>query len=340
MAQIDKPGLHFNNVLYTGNGSTQSITGVGFQPDWIWIKERSATSNHKINDVIRGTSKYLASDSSAAEDTTGAGIQSYDSDGFSISNATDINDNSQTYVAWNWKAGGTASSNTDGATTTNVSVNTTAGFSVFTFTGTGANTTVGHGLGAVPKMFIVKRYDASNNWRVYHHSLGNGNQLTLEQTSASASAAGFTNNTDPTSSVISLGNQGSSNASGGSMICYAFAEKKGYSSFGSYTANGNADGTFVYTGFKPAYLMIKKSSATENWLVVDNKRDTYNTVQNTIILNTTNSEFTGTDRVDFLSNGFKCRTATGGINDSGTFIYMAFAENPIVGSNNVPAVAR
>jgi len=249
---LDDPTLYFNTVLYTGTGSNNAITGVGFQPDWVWQKRRDSAANHELTDSVRGINSTLISNSDSAQDTGTDKLQSFDSDGFTAGSSSTANASGGTYVSWSWLAGGTASSNTDGATTTNVSANTTAGFSVFSFTGTGANTTVGHGLGAVPKMFIVKRYDLSNNWRVYHHSIGNGNQLTLESTSAKSSSSGFTNNTDPTSSVISLGNQGSSNASGGSMICYAFAEKKGYSKFGSYTGNGNADGPFVYTGFKPA----------------------------------------------------------------------------------------
>ena len=342
MAQINKPTDYFNTKLYTGNSSTQSITGVGFQPDWVWCKSRSGADNHAIFDAVRGGQKQLRSNTTDAELTRTNAISSFDSDGWSMGSQPEMNSSGTTYASWNWLAGGTASSNTDGATTTNVSVNTTAGFSVFTFTGTGANTTVGHGLGAVPKMFIVKRYDASNNWRVYHHSLGNGNQLTLEQTSASASAAGFTNNTDPTSSVISLGNQGSSNASGGSMICYAFAEKKGFSKFGKYTSINSHDSNFVYLGFKPAMIIFKNISVATDWHILDRTRYSFNGSSEAVLEpNTSDAEnYSAFGEVDFLSNGFKIRNNNGVSSGGYEHIYMAFAESPLVGTNNIPAVAR
>ena len=358
-ASISKPGLHFNTKLYTGNGSTQSITGVGFQPDFIWLKERSAAGNHKVNDVIRGTSKYLSSNSTAVEDTTGAGIQSYDSDGFSISNASDINDNTETYVAWNWKAGGTTSSNTDGDINSTVSVNTTAGFSIVSYTGNGSNNqTVGHGLGVKPAVMIFKNRDDTNNWVMYHHKLNNGTNpevkyVELNTNNGQLDDASIFNDTAPTSTLFTIGS--ASDTGGGSggnnekIIAYCFAEKTGYSKFGSYVANNNADGTFVYTGFKPSFLMIKAlTGAGQNWIVVDNKRPGYNLISAADSLNlrpNTNDAEATSNGIDLLSNGFKCRSSDGDSNGNYTdpYIYMAFAEEPLVanvGTNGIPATAE
>ena len=341
MAQIDKPNLHFNTKLYTGNGGTQSITGVGFQPDWVWIKKRNGAVGHRLTDAVRGATKTLFSDDPATQNTLSNGLTAFDSDGFSLGNETGVNNNSDTYVSWNWKANGAGSANSDGTLASTVSVNTTAGISIVKYTGNGsAGATVGHGLGAKPNVIILKSYENGQQWAAYWSVLGATKYMRFNTTNAEATSNARWYDTEPTTSVFSIGNDGEVNTNTEDHIAYCFAEKKGFSSFGSYVANNNASGPFVYTGFKPAWLMIKKSSATENWVVLDNKRDTDNTVQNTLLSNTSNTEFTGTDRVDFLSNGFKCRNATGGINDGGTFIYMAFAENPIVGSNNVPAVAR
>ena len=339
MAQINKPNQYFNTVLYTGNGSTQSITGVGFQPDFVWMKQRNATNSHVVIDSVRGVLKRIRPDETNAEDTLANSLTAFGSDGFTLGSAQEVNDNSDTYASWNWLGSNTTAANTDGSISSTVSANTTSGFSIVSYTGTGTHpSTVGHGLGSVPKMIITKQRSAIQTWYIYNSNLGNNKVIELNNANAS-----YTDNTwsstTPTSSVFTVGNN-NVNGSGQTYIAYCFAEKQGFSKFGSYTGNGSADGTFVYTGFKPAWLMIKKSSATENWLVLDNKRDIDNTVQNTLLANTNNSEFTGTDRVDFLSNGFKCRTATGGLNDSGTFIYMAFAENPLVGTNNIPATAR
>ena len=341
---IVKPSDYFNTKLYTGNGGTQAVTGVGFQPDWVWLKKRNGTAPHNVFDAVRGVTKTIYTNLSEAEYTEATALTAFGTDGFTLGAYGDTNSNSATFASWNWKAGtGQGSSNTDGSiNTTYTSVNTTAGFSISSFTGTGANATFGHGLGAVPKMYILKRYDASNNWRVYHESLGNGKYITLETTEAAQTSSGFTNNTSPTSSLISLGNLGSANPSGGSVICYAFAEKKGYSKFGSYTANGNADGTFVYTGFKPAMIIIKRSSSTEDWEIIDNKRLGYNVANYDLRPNSTMAEANYTP-MDLLSNGFKLRSTNASINGSGTFIYMAFAEEPLVansGTDGVPATAR
>ena len=341
MAQIDKPNLHFNTKLYTGNGSTNAITGVGFQPDWVWIKNRSTTNSHVWTDAVRGASSTIYSNSADAQDSSATNIGSFDSDGFTLGSNGGTNGNGNDIVSWNWKAGGSGSANSNGTLASTVSVNTAAGFSIVKYTGNGsAGATVGHGLGAKPNVIILKSYENGQQWAAYWSVLGATKYMRFNTTNAEATSNARWYDTEPTTSVFSIGNDGEVNTNTEDHIAYCFAEKKGFSSFGSYVANNNASGPFVYTGFKPAWLMIKKSSATENWVVLDNKRDIDNTVQNTLLSNTSNTEFTGTDRVDFLSNGFKCRNATGGINDGGTFIYMAFAENPIVGSNNVPAVAR
>ncbi len=343
---IDKPTDYFNTVLYTGNGSTQSITGVGFQPDWVWLKSRSNTSFHRLQDSVRGATKEIYTNATNSEGTDPNTITSFDSDGFSLGTAADYNGSSRTFVAWNWLAGGSASSNSDGSITSSVSANTTAGFSIVSYTGNGtAGATVGHGLGAVPQVLILKGRDQVENWTVYHERLTSNNYaLRLNDSAAEFSQTLSWNDTTPTSSVFTLGGgAGTSdytNRSGINMIAYCFAEKKGYSSFGSYTGNGNADGPFVYTGFRPAFLLFKKTSGTSHWYTYDSKRLGYNGGNVVVAADLTNSEITGKD-IDLLSNGFKWKSTTNNGNASGaTYIYMAFAESPFVNSNGVPNNAR
>ena len=344
MAYISfQPSDYFNTVLYTGNGSTQSITGVGFQPDWIWQKARNQTYDHRLFDAVRGTTKAIYSNTSGSEGTE-SGVTAFDSDGFSLGSNAGSNGNTVTYASWNWKANGQGSANSDGSiTTTYTSANTTSGFSIVSYTGnatTGA--TIGHGLGVTPKMIIVKnRTDASTDWVVYHESLGNTNGIYLNLTSASG-AVGAWNSTSPTSSVFTVNNANALNGSGDSLIAYCFAEKKGFSKFGSYTGNGNADGTFIYTGFKPAFVICKMSSASgQNWELNDNKRNPYNEATNTLRPNTNDAEDGTFNTCDLLSNGFKLRTSNDATNKSSfTYIYMAFAEHPLVSSNDIPATAR
>jgi len=341
---INKSTEHFNTKLYTGNGSTQSITGVGFQPDWVWIKERNDGSSHALTDAVRGNTKYLSSNTSSSEDTESDRVTGFDSDGFSLGGNVAVNQNTILHASWNWKAGGgQGTSNTDGSiNTTYTSVNTTAGFSISSYTGTGANATVGHGLGAVPKMIILKERNpaSSRSWRVYHHNVGNNKVLYLDTTNAQASDTAAFNSTTPTSSVFSLGTSVGTNESGKDFIAYCFAEKTGYSKFGSYVGNGNADGTFIYTGFKPAWVLVKKSSSTGHWVLIDNKRDPINVKSKYLLPDDAGVEASFTDR-DFLSNGFKMRNSNTDRNGSGaTYIYMAFAEAPLVGTNNVPCNAK
>ena len=343
MAQINKSSDYFNTVLYSGNGGTQSITGVNFQPDLTWIKNRSADQNHSLTDIVRGVTKTLRTDVTTAETTDAQGQTSFDSDGFTVGSEAKINGSGNNIVAWNWLADNTSgSSNTDGSITSTVSANTTSGFSIVSYTGTGAIATVGHGLGAVPKMLIIKnRVDGSGHWRVYHASIGPTVYCDLDNTGAAIASSNVFNNTTPTSSLFSLGSDSRANGSGNAMIAYCFAEKKGFSKFGSYTGNGSTDGTFVYTGFKPAFLLVKNTSTSgTNWQITDTKRIGYNLQNHRIYPDDSAAEST-TQTMDILSNGFKMRTTSNLVNaTSANYIYMAFAENPLVGTNNIPTTAR
>jgi hypothetical protein len=468
MAQINKPKDYFNTVLYTGNGSNgHAITGVGFSPEWLWIKQRSGTRNHNLWDIVRGNTKRLISNTSGAE-TTETSITSFDSDGFTLDSGTTSNENSQTFVAWNWLAAGTAPSKTytvkvvsdsgnkyrfddfgtsavtleiseggtyrfdqsdssnsghplrfsttsdgthgggseytTGVTTngtpgssgayteitvaasaptlyyyctnhsgmggtantpttnsfsnfggsiqSNISPNSTSLFSIVSYTGTGSAATIGHGLGVTPKMIIAKKRNGAPNWGVYHTSIGATKYLELNNNSASQTDTAVFNDTEPTSSVFSVGTDNKTNGSSGTYIAYCFAEKKGYSKFGSYTGNGSSNGPFVYTGFKPAFIMFRRTDTTGDWVMKDNKRSGTSALQNFGQMNPNQTQHPSANQtnaenkasalaMDILSNGFKPRGADTDINaSSGNYIFMAFAEQPLVGTNNVPATAR
>ena len=456
---LDKPTDYFNTKLYTGNGSSNAITGVGFQPDWVWLKYRGGTGNHRLVDAVRGTQKRLMSNATNAESTETGLVTSFDSDGFTL-NSSDaaFNGNSNTYVSWNWSAGGSApaitysvkvvsdsgnkyrfddfgtsavtldlqeggtytfdqsdssnsghplrfsttsngthgggseyttgvtttgtpgnsgaktvitvaasaptlyyyctqhsamggqantnstfgSSNFSGSIQSTVSSGITQGMSIVSYTGNGTtNATVGHGLGVTPNVIWFKRRDSSNNWINYFSELGTGHYLTLNTNGAKDSASGAW--CTPGSSTFQLNQVFSAmNTNTATYIAYCFAEKKGYSKFGSYTGNGNADGTFVYLGFKPAFVIIKQTNTTGDWMVLDNKRDSDNGVRHQIYANTSGAESVeGSDRLDFLSNGIKHRSTGSRANGSGgTYIYLAFAESPFTNSNGVPTNAR
>ena len=336
---IKKPSDYFNTKLYTGTGASQSITGVGFQPDWTWIKNRSITANHHLFDVARGATKYILTNSTNAEATDAQQLQSFDSDGFTVGTNGNVNGSGNNIVAWNWLAANGTASNTDGSINSTVSASTVSGFSIVSYTGTGANATVGHGLSSAPKMIIFKNTNSVRDWGVYHGSLSDpDNYLTLNQTYAQTTGFNFSNNTAPTSSVFYVGDHNRVNGSGDTYVAYCFADVQGYSKFGSYTGNGQADGTFIYTGFKPAFTMIKRTDSSGDWQLVDNKRLGYNVDNNALFPNLNNAEDTG-DVVDILSNGFKVRSSTGTWNASGgSYIFMSFAEEPLVGDN--PATAR
>jgi hypothetical protein len=327
---INDPSVYFQTTLYTGNGGTQSVTNGGnsnLQPDWLWIKDRDDTYKHILVDSVRGATKHISSNSNAVEVTNTANVTSFASNGFALSSDGNVNANNDKYAAWQWKANGQGSSNTNGSiNTTYTSANTTAGFSIVAFTGTGSNATVGHGLGVTPSMIIVKNLSVTQEWAVYHASLGATKYLELNLTAASGTASNRWNNTSPTNSVFSVGSDASVNGSSNNIIAYCFAEKQGYSKFGSYTGNGNADGAFVYTGFKPAFVIVKRSSDTQSWVLWDSKRDGYNQTDKSLTPNETGAEETRS--VDFLSNGFKQRQNNTATNAASTYIYMAFAEHP------------
>jgi len=332
---IEDGGEYFNTVLWTGTGSGQSITGMGFQPDWLWFKSRNNSDNHALMDVVRGPTKGLSSNSTAAEVTSSAGqdLVSFDADGFTTgtpTNYSSLGSNGYTIVTWGWKANGAGSSNTAGTITSTVSANTTSGFSIVRFTGTDAVATVGHGLGAVPKFMILKGTQRSDWWGVYHVSLGNTKYLQLNTTSAEGTSSTLWNNTTPTSTVFTLADQSAINPNGELSIAYVFAEVPGYSAFGSYTGNGSTDGPFVYLGFRPRFILIKRSSATENWEMFDSVRGSYNSYTPLLYPNDSNAElYPSPARFDILSNGFKIRSSNTGVNGSGnTYIYACFAENP------------
>jgi hypothetical protein len=340
---INKSSEHFNTKLWTGTGNNgNAISGVGFAPDLVWVKNRTNTYDHVLFDRVRGDNKHIESNNTSAEENE-ANTLAFGSDGYSVGTNT-LNENNQSIVGWNWKANGQGSSNTDGSiNTTYTSVNTTAGFSISKYVGNDTSgATVGHGLGVVPKMIIVKRLSGSaQNWVVYHQSLGNTDGLYLNTTDTTVGTNTFWNNTTPTSTVFTIGNSSKVNGGGGSdsYIAYCFAEKTGYSKFGSYIGNGNADGSFIYCGFKPTFVMVKQSTSSTDWFIVDNKRPEYNVVNKLLYPNGSYVEGT-TNILDFTSQGFKLRSTDQTFNkDGNTFIYMAIGQS-LVGTNGVTAKAR
>ena len=341
---IKKPSDYFNTKLYTGNSSTNNITGVGFQPDLTWLKCRDDSHNPIWFDAIRGVTKRLQSHSNAEESTVSNSLTSFDSDGFTLGSSGGENNNGNTYASWNWLGANGTTSNTDGSITSTVSANTTSGFSIVSYTSTGSNATVGHGLGVAPAMIIFKRRSGdTEHWLVYHKSLGATKNLKLNLTDPENTSSERFNNTEPTSSVFSLGISGDVNGGTSPFIAYCFAEKTGFNKFGSYTGNANADGTFVYTGFKPAWLMVKRTDSYGEWVILDTKRadvPNANITDQVLYANLSSVEYSETQGIDLLSNGFKVReSGAGWCNASGaSYIYMAFAEEPLVGDN--PATAR
>ena len=346
---IDDPSAFFNSVLWTGNGSGgRNITGVGFRPDLVWIKRRSAVENHVLNDAVRGVPKNLYSSSAQAEDT-GSLMSAIISDGFTVQTDASVNVDGSTYVAWNWKAetsfSNDASSTSVGTIDSVGSVNTDAGFSIQTWTGTGSGGTIAHGLGAVPGFMIVKnRSDGGRNWPVYFGD--RTKYMYLSSTDAQANAGTIIwNNTTPTSTVFSVGNDNGVNESSKNYVGYVFAEKKGYSKFGSYIGSGATPGSFSNLGFKPAFLLVKEKDGADGWGLYDNKRNPSNTTSFLLQAQSTDADSNAAaNSIDFLSNGFRvCTSGSQGnfINESGkTYIYAAFAEQPFVTSTGVPATAR
>ena len=337
---IIKPSDHFTPELYVGTGSSRTISTLNFQPDLVWIKNRGTNDRNSLFDAVRGAPNMLTSNTSGANDAQPSELTAFNTNGFTVNNATSVNGSSANYVSWNWKANGLGSSNTDGTiNSTYTSASVTSGFSIVTYTGNGtAGATVGHGLGVAPKVVWVKSLGASGDWRVYNFALGSNASLILNGNGPANSDVW--NNTDPSSTVFSISNNSDVNSSGGTYIAYCFAEKQGFSKVGKYTGNGNGtNGSFIYTGFKPTCVIYKLSSGTDNWRIIDNKRLGYNPNNAFLFPNIVQAESNLT-RFELLSNGFKLTTTDNGDNGNNqTYIYMAFGQT-LVGTNNVPANAR
>jgi hypothetical protein len=347
-SSIVKPTDYFNTLLYSGTGSSNAITGLDFQPDWVSIKKRSAAGSGNVYDSVRGALKHISTNLTAAEETesSGAGLTTFGSNGFTVGTEPtgngSVNQSSQTYVAWNWKANGSGSSNSDGSITSTVSANTTAGFSIVSYSGVTGGGSVGHGLGVKPDIVLIKCRSATANWLFTTDIIdGSKDYLFLNQTNAK----GNLTTALPTSSVFTVSGDDDQGENGKTYIAYCFNSVKGYSKFGNYTGNGSTDGTFIYTGFKPAFVIIKVSNKSGyTWVMYDNKRNTFNIVGQLLQPDVSDAELDNSNIIDFLSNGIKMRNNSLGTNGSAdTYIYMAFAENPFVANDSgtaVPVVAR
>ena len=344
-SNIDKPSKYFNTVTWTGTGSAMSITGVGFQPDWVWYKGRSFGYNHGLFDAVRGTTNFLKSNATDAEATV-SGVTAFNSDGFSLGTDAGGVGSGNTFVAWNWLGANSTVSNTSGSITSTVSANTTAGFSIVSYTGNATNgATVGHGLSSPPQMVITKGRGSADAWQILtniYHNYSEGDFIYLDTTDAKANSVNVSFLPTSTTWQMKSGQAGNTAIT---KIAYCFHSVKGFSKFGSYTGNGSADGTFVYTGFKPAFLIVKRyNDAGYDWLMYDNKRQVeFNVVDDFLKPNLSDAETTGNanQSLDFLSNGVKFRGSGASSNGSGaSYIYMAFAENPFVSSKGLPTTAR
>jgi hypothetical protein len=337
---INNSKLYQNTMLYTGDDGTRNITESGtFQADLVWLKRRNSPASHHLVDSVRGATKAIYSNATGAEATDSTGVTGFVTDGFSLGGQGGYNNNGDTFVSWTWKAGASQTLNS-GSVTSTVRANTTAGFSIVKWTGTAGNILVSHGLGVIPKVVMIKNLsNGSAQWVVYHVGTGNTKACYLNTTATPTTASGFFNNSTPDATDFIVSSDTAVNGSGNSMIAYCFADVQGYSKFSSYTGNGNADGSFVYTGFKPAFLMIKDATGSGEWLMWDNKRSPSNEMTKAIAANDSLVEDT-TKEMDFLSNGFKIRTTDTNYNaSSNTNIYMAFGQS-IVGTNGVTAKAR
>ncbi len=325
---VTKPNTVFDVKLYTGNGSTQTISGLGFSPDLVWYKHRSAASSHGIFDIVRGTGNYLTSNGTGAEIPV-SGVTAFNSDGFTLGSNTGGN-GSGTWAAWCWDAGSTTVTNTQGSITSSVRANATAGFSVVTYTGTGANATVGHGLGVAPSFVIVKSRSNVTDWQGYHVALGQNYTIQLQSTSAAINVSNYWNGGVSSTTFGINGSYDGINFSGYTYVAYCFAPVVGYSSFGSYSANGLSDGPMIFTNFRPRFVMVKQTNVGgQGWFMLDSSRSTYNVATTYLLAQSSNAEASGYVDMDFLSNGFKIRSADGAVNASGgTYIYAAFAESP------------
>ena len=337
---INKSSDHFNTKLYTGNGSTQSITGVGFQPDWVWLKKRDASASHELYDAVRGATKRLKSDATNAEFTDANTLTSFDSDGFSLGTGSGINSSSNTFVSWNWKAGTTSGISAGTITPSSYSINTSSGFGIYKYTGTGSAGTLNHGLGKTPSLVILKSLSNTEQWRLHWKDMPNP-YTTMLIFNTSAPAQSQSNGISALSSTaVSLGSDGAYNYSGTDYIMYVFANTNGFLKAGTFTGNGSSN-NFIYTGMKPTWLMLKRYStgADANFQLVDSVRDPYNVANKALHPDITNTASTD-QQVDLVSNGFNLKTTGAHWNGSGlTFCYLAFGQT-LVGSNNVPCTAR
>ena len=349
---IDKSTDYFNSVLYTGNGTAigsggNAITGVGHQPDWVWLKNRNSSGHdHFLFDSVNGVKKFLSSnDTGTLSGADNEYLSVFGSDGFTLGNSDGMNENAITFVSWNWKAGtafsNDASSTSVGSIDSAGSVSTTSGFSIIKWSGANATSTVAHGLGVAPKVILVKSLANTTTWMVQHAGIGNAKEIYLNNNSASGNSTAW-NSTTPTSTVFTVtGGAGDGVNHSGDYIGFCFADVQGFSKVGSYIGNANANGAFVYTGFKPAWILIKSTAAGESWQILDNKRSTFNPADDILMADLANDESAVSGRAtDFVSNGFKFRGTEGGTNAAATYIYVAFAENPFVTSSGVPGLAR
>ena len=342
---IDKSSDYFVTNLWTGNNTAQTITGIPFAPSFVWIKNRSTAESHTLVNTAVGANNFLKSNATSGNNTNSEFLKSFTSDGYTLGNADEVNNGSNNIVGWNWKANGTGAANTAGSiNTTKTSAETTSGCSIITYTGNGSSgATIGHGMGIKPSMILVKETAGGNDWIVYTQALTANKILYLNSTGAENDNSVFFNDTEPTDSLITLGSIGATNGNGVAMVAYCFSNVQGFSKQGSYIGNGNADGTFVYTGFKPALVIFKKASGTGGWNMFDTKRDPFNVQDQILRANANNAEASdsGYSDNDFLSNGFKLRQTWGEMNGSGaTYVYMAFAESPFVTSTGIPATAK
>jgi len=324
---IADPSAHFQTTLYTGNGSTQSITNGGnsdLQPDLIWIKGRGQAYDHALYDAVRGATKELKSNATDAEATISDGVTAFASDGFALGDRIGANADTEPFVAWQWKE------------------SATAGFDIVTDTGTGSAHTISHSLGVTPEFIMRKDRTATSDpgWIVWHKDLGGANYyLNLHDTGAGDTSVNYWNNTLPTSSVFSVGSSNGTNQNTKTFVTYLFSSVPGFSSFGSYTGNGNADGAFVYTGFSPSFIMYKVTSTTDSWEMYDTTRQTFNVYGTQLKANLNNAE-TDDTRIDILSNGFKARSTNTAVNAAQSYIFAAFAQHPFGGDGVAPATAR
>ena len=350
---IDDAGANQNNVIYTGDGSTQAITGVGFQPDFVWLKRRDTTGSNMWLDAVRTATKGITSNGTDTEETQATGLTAFDADGFTLGGQVSYNGSGGTFVGWNWKGGTTSGIDTTGSTITptGYSFNAAAGFSVIEYAGNATSgALVPHGLGAVHEMIIFKNLDSARDWSIYHHFADatyaakgspEDDYLVLNTTAAKTNDTGMWNDTAPTSVNISLGNGNTTNESGDQIVAYSFKGVQGFSRFGWYYGSNtitNDNGQFVYCGFRPSWIMLKSSSSTSDWYIFDDKREGYNSDNNELLADT-NAAGSTTNRVDFTSNGFKF-LATGDPNDAVNYVYAAFAQSPLVNSEGIPNNAR